>query len=668
MRSKKKRLWNKKDYCFFCDTEVLKFSRHITRHHEAEIEVQEILSYSVGSKKRKILFNKLRNKGNFLKSCTNDRVVPVRKPLLGELEPATISSYLPCKFCKGFYKRKFLYRHVKKCPHNTTDTTERINAQTEGQSLFSTYSKSDILRKEVFPKMRSDTISFTAKTDNLICAVAERYLKSHRDKQFLLVASRKMRQLASLLIEIKKKINVKNLLGALDPINFDTIVKCTKIIAKYDTDNESYGAPSLAANMGTQLKECIDVAYSIELKSCSTESENMKKLKVLKELISSEWQYEISTLANKDLQQKKWNKPSLIPLAEDLTLLKSYLNIEGEKFRDILQQDQSNEKAFRMLQEICYVQLILLNRRRVGELQRMTVNCYTTNINNQISTEFDSCISESEKILMKAFKRIVIKGKRGRGVPVLFTEDMSKNIELLLSLRDKIIKQKNVYLFANTKSANSISGTNAVYKHVRLAGAKNVAALTSTKLRKHLATMSQVINLSKQDLEQLANFMGHTSDIHKTYYRLPSDIYQMAKVSKLLLLNERGEAAKYKGKSLDEINLDLDVEEHSDDDCNGAEIPEQQNNTDVANISQTNEEECLIRNTVPRRHKKRTLEPWTKLQRDLVLSHFKSHLNKKLPPKKHECIELQEKHKDVFVNKSWPKIKIFVVNTYNKMK
>lgn len=41
---------------------------------------------------------------------------------------------------------------------------------------------------------------------------------------------------------------------------------------------------------------------------------------------------------------------------------------------------------------------------------------------------------------------------------------------------------------------------------------------------------------------------------------------------------------------------------------------------------------------------------------------------KKVPPKKHECVELQEKHKDVFDNKSWPKIKIFVVNTYNKIK
>ncbi|KAG5874196.1 hypothetical protein JTB14_015680 [Gonioctena quinquepunctata] len=38
----KKRIWNKRDYCFFCDTEVLKFSRHVLRHHGQEIEVQQI--------------------------------------------------------------------------------------------------------------------------------------------------------------------------------------------------------------------------------------------------------------------------------------------------------------------------------------------------------------------------------------------------------------------------------------------------------------------------------------------------------------------------------------------------------------------------------------------------------------------------------------------------
>lgn len=154
-------------------------------------------------------------------------------------------------------------------------------------------------------------------------------------------------------------------------------------------------------------------------------------------------------------------------------------------------------------------------------------------------------------------------------MPVLFTDEMVRSADLIIELRKNFVSSSNLYLFANLNSTTeSISGSKAIYKHVRLAGVKDAATLTSTKLRKHLATMSQVINLSQQDLEQLANFMGHTTDIHKTYYRLPSDIYQMAKVSKLLLLNEKGKVAQYQGKTLDEINVSLNIEENdkSDDD------------------------------------------------------------------------------------------------------
>ncbi|KAK4885182.1 hypothetical protein RN001_001453 [Aquatica leii] len=467
-----KRVWNKKDYCFFCDTDVIKFSRHVLRRHSAEIEVQEILAFKVRDKRRKHLFNKLRNKGNFIKSSNAENVVPVRKPALGNPELPTASTFLPCKYCKGYYKKKYLYRHVKKCPHNNDDKTIKVNAQSEGQSLLSAYKKNDILRKEIFPNMRPDAISFTAKTDPLICAVAVRYLKSHRDKQFRLVASRKMRQLAALLIEVKKKTKVKCLLDALNPLNFDILVECTKIIAKYDNDSETYGAPSLATQMGTELKDCIDVAYNMSIKKFRKETENTNQLKILKDLIISEWRYEVSTIANNNLQQKKWNKPSLIPLAEDLTLLKTYLHAKGAKCRNALQLKPDDEKAFKTLVEITYVQLLLLNRRRVGELQRMTVISYTTNINNQNSIEFDSCISESEKVLMRGFKRVVIRGKRGRGVPVLFTEEMVQNTNLLLQLRQNFVRQKNIYLFPNTKSSTSISGTKTLYNHVRFAGVK----------------------------------------------------------------------------------------------------------------------------------------------------------------------------------------------------
>lgn len=72
-------------------------------------------------------------------------------------------------------------------------------------------------------------------------------------------------------------------------------------------------------------------------------------------------------------------------------------------------------------------------------------------------------------------------------------------------------------------------------------------------MRKHLATLTQVFNKSSSEVEQLATFMGHTVDVHKKMYRLPDDVYQTAKVAKILMLMERGEAGMYRGKTLEEI-------------------------------------------------------------------------------------------------------------------
>ncbi|GBP54644.1 hypothetical protein EVAR_35906_1 [Eumeta japonica] len=79
--------------------------------------------------------------------------------------------------------------------------------------------------------------------------------------------------------------------------------------------------------------------------------------------------------------------------------------------------------------------------------------------------------------------------------------------------------------------------------------------LVKDTLRKHLATLTQLFSMTESDLEQLANFMGHTSDVHRKSYRLPDDVYQTAKISKILMLMEDGNADAYKGKGLNENDI-----------------------------------------------------------------------------------------------------------------
>ena len=80
--------------------------------------------------------------------------------------------------------------------------------------------------------------------------------------------------------------------------------------------------------------------------------------------------------------------------------------------------------------------------------------------------------------------------------------------------------------------------------------------ITSTRLRKYLATVTQVLQLDDNQLEWVANHLGHNLQVHRQFYRLPSEVLQLAKVSQLLLASEQGQMHKYQGMSLDDLNVE----------------------------------------------------------------------------------------------------------------
>ncbi|CAI3083005.1 unnamed protein product [Diatraea saccharalis] len=335
--------------------------------------------------------------------------------------------------------------------------------------------------------------------------------------------------------------------------------------------------------------------------------------------------------------------------------------------------------------ETIYCRILLLNRRRPGELQRLLLSTYQECHNNSNAyEEFGRAISDAEKMLIKSFKRIVIRGKRGRGVPALLTDEVQADIDLLISIRQKYISNKNQFLFAKPGSENTLCGYKVLEKYANASGAKNPTAITTTKLRKHLATLTQMFNMKETDIEQLANFMGHTQAVHRQNYRLPDDVYQTAKLSKLLLLMESGDADYYKGKSLDDIDLDLEQDflqdTHEDIDQNDeimeyeAVMPTENLNEPIidANVHDSTlktPQLCEITNSTENKtKKKRNLVPWTAQQKNIVTKFFSKHIKSQVPPKRHECEELRDLYPDIMHNKDWLKTKVFVQNAYTKGK
>lgn len=163
------------------------------------------------------------------------------------------------------------------------------------------------------------------------------------------------------------------------------------------------------------------------------------------------------------------------------------------------------------------------------------------------------CLSKLEKDLSHEFTRVVIRGKSGRKVPVLLTRVMTKSLNFLIEQRieGNEILDSNEYVFARQNSYSHLRGSDCLRKYAAASGTRRPETLTSTQLRKHVATLSQIMNLRENELDQLAKFMGYDIRVYREYYRLTENTLQLAKIIKLLMAIELGTEV-YKGKSLDE--------------------------------------------------------------------------------------------------------------------
>ena len=98
------------------------------------------------------------------------------------------------------------------------------------------------------------------------------------------------------------------------------------------------------------------------------------------------------------------------------------------------------------------------------------------------------------RFLYFSFKHIEVIGKQQRKVPVILSEDMCKALQVLVESRQSCgILPENIFLFPNSALGhlNTKDALNAAKKELG-SKLKHPELITSTKMRKYLATVSQV--------------------------------------------------------------------------------------------------------------------------------------------------------------------------------
>lgn len=154
------------------------------------------------------------------------------------------------------------------------------------------------------------------------------------------------------------------------------------------------------------------------------------------------------------------------------------------------------------------------------------------NRNDGVDKDLLTSLSSWERHLCQSLTRFEVRGKRGRRVPILLTKKMQDSIDVLFQRREEAgVSRRNGFLFASLLSGSfrPMRGASALRLVVKNCDVKQPESITSTRLGKHTATMSQVICLKDNEPDIIANFMGHDIRIHREYYRPPAQTLQMAK-------------------------------------------------------------------------------------------------------------------------------------------
>nr|CAI5858179.1 unnamed protein product [Callosobruchus analis] len=618
-------------------------------------------------KERRLAIIALRRKWNFILNKESNKLKPVRKPNNSE---NTEGVYYPCTNCLGFFKKSYLWRHKKKC--NTLTGIKksqcRTNHLSEAQTfiaatgLLGNYLEKSRLKAEVFSIMKADKISFAAKCDPLICLYGESYLSKHKRKQMNVVASNKVREIAKLLLALQKFSTVKWCIDFLRPDMYESIVTATKIICGFDANTRTFKASSLALHFGTNLKFLCDVAKKavitknplIHITNESGRDRKLKEICELRDIIQCHWCNDVSSLANKNLNESKIQKPQLVPLTEDIERFNDYLLTVASKAFTCLKNKEAVETNYKILAECTLCLLVVFNRKRIGEVQFLDINTYERDSSILNQEEFDRCLTQFEKNMCSFFKRVVVFGKGSKPVPLLFTKQMQMYIPLLLDVRKEtnIVPKENRYIFANPGSASRwMSGSYVVRKFAYKCGASRPELLTSTRFRKQIATILQLMSFQNDEMEQIARFMGHTEKTHKEFYRLTEDTYQTAKV------------AKEKGAKIDETDgtgneIQVKDAESREDKSSRTSI-----SVDYPHL-ESNSNEPPKPDITNKKIKPQKRIRWSSEEKQLMLKYFQKNITKCVAPRKQDCLDFINKNESIFKKEDWIRVKTFVYNTY----
>lgn len=671
------RKWDKYHYCLFCGNKEKKLLRHLRRRHGDESQVAEamVAEETCNQSKASHIWRQVKNLGNHehnkmvVKGTRAKDLVVWKRPKHGT--SSEINQFVPCSDCFGYFNVDTLWVHRNKCAARNTKDGNRQHVKSGRRLLPMKHDVTTPFRK-ILDQMIHDDISLIIKGDKDILSVGQNLLDKSSSFQKGEMSRERMRVLAKVLQGARSiDTDIKIAADMVKPRAFNTVVLVTRQLTGYDSATQQHSTYSNALRINYALKDLALCIRSEALKSGM--DEEVKQIDNFLKLRESDWHIKISASALRQRNETNWRKPHILPLTEDCVNFNQYLQKTEKAIKQAIDETGMNSTQAQELCKVTLTQLVFFNRRRPREVEMLECADYTAQMLNKrpVHDEVAKSLSISEKVAMDRLSLLMVRGKRGRGVPILVTDNVKQSIDMLIdhhSMEDTMPK----YVFArqNDDATTPVRACDAIRELASQASLKHPENLRCTKLRKHVATLSQLLNLKDNELEQLANHMGHNISVHREYYRLPQETVLLAKMSKLLSLTEKGELHQHCGKSLEDIELtpedqvevDKAAESDSDSDSN---VDEPRRHKKPKTISYNEDSDTDVDSEEEDQEPKKTkltkvkYNKWGKKQETFLFQQpeIKKLMKTKATPGKITGLLLIQRSKGLLRDKTWMDIK-----------
>ncbi|KAF5276766.1 hypothetical protein FQR65_LT16199 [Abscondita terminalis] len=453
-------------FCIFCKNLFANLPQHLEHTHRKENAVENFVKLPPGSKDRKRIIEAIRRQGDF--------------------------------------------------EHNTHREYNTGTLMVSRRSKLTSSRNVSIVTCPECKVLREDECVTVMRYDELAVCVMNDMCRTYADQHFDDMIRAKIRLMGRLMLKTKElDKTVTDLASLMDPTKYDLVIQAINEVAGLNPEGTHYRAPSVATTLSTLCKRAANI-WKIEC----LKKKDLEKKQNAEDFLALLTVYNTGALTRTAIENRvehQRQKIITLPDKEDIAKLVGFVRRKRrEAYKELSNYVDSTAfpyNAWKSLSTFTLLSLLIFNRRRPGELERIKLRDYASlqgiqNVENLTTEQIRAA---------RTYKRFQIRGKLNRSVPVLVHWEVELSINLIIKYRGNAnVPEANPYIFGLPSNDNRHQYMRAcvILRDISSkCGAVKPELLRVTVLRKQIATECAILDLSDNVIKDVANFMGHAGNV-----------------------------------------------------------------------------------------------------------------------------------------------------------